>query len=450
MVRAGVAPSILVAVSIAGGSAPAAATRWSASGELGAGGGYDSNLFLQVAASPDSPNFHAYAGGFLRLDPAIEGALAGEGFRFALRYDAALLQTFGSGRLAIQGGDLSLWLPELGPVGLRLAAIAGRFDASAFASDRFWSWGARAVVSLRVADGLRASAQYELDRRAFGDPATIGLRSDLGQSAGLRVDGRPRAALALGADAEYLALRSDLADPTLGAGHLRRLRAGLGASYTPRATFTVAVSLWGGTQSSEGVATDRQVGGGVSAALRASASFDLVARYDLLVDRAVGAGTPALGAGTDYARHLLSVALVGRRTEPAPREVAAAPDGDAPTAAAQEGNGNGNGDGNRQEPRMEGGRVRFRLRAPDARRVVVIGSWNDWASDDPRQRLRAVGRSGLWEGWVAVGPGQHRYHFLVDGRPARPVDAPRYRADGFGGQDGVLDMPDPAIPRGAP
>jgi hypothetical protein len=436
VVRAGVVPSILVAVSIAGASAPAgSAPRWSASAELGAGGGHDSNLFLQVAASPDSPNFHAYSGGFLRLDPAIEGALAGEGFRFALRYDAALLQTFGSGRLAIQVGDLSLWLPELGPLGLRLAAVAGRFDASAFGSDRFWSWGARALASLRVADGLRVSARYELDRRAFGDPAAIGLRSDLGQSLGLRVDGRPRAALALGADAEYLALRSDLADPTLGDGQLRRLRAGLGASYTPRATFTVAVSLWGGTQSSEGVATDRQAGGGLSAALRASTSFDLVARYDLLIDR-------ALGAGSDYTRHLLSVALVGRRTVPAPREVAAAPDTDDPAGAAER--------VHEQEPRVEGGRVRFRLRAPAARRVVVIGSWNDWDADDPRQRLRAVGPADLWEGWVAVGPGQHRYHFLVDGRPARPVAAPRYRADGFGGEDGVLEVPEPGIPGGAP
>lgn len=440
MVRAGVVPSILVAVSIAGVSASAAAaTRWAASGELGAGGGYDSNLFLQVAASPDSPNFHAYSGGFLRLDPAIEGALAGEGFRCALRYDAALLQTFGSGRLAIQGGDLSLWLPELGPVGLRVAATAGRFDASHFASDRFWSWGAHAAAIVRVTADLRASAHYELDRRAFGDPAAIGLRSDLGQAVRLRVDGRPQAALALGADAEYLVLRSDPGDPTLGTGHLRRLRAGLGASYTPRATVTVALALWGGTQSSEGVETDRQAGGGLSASLRASTSLDLVARYDLLIDR-------ARDAGTDYARHLLAVALVGRRTVPAPREVAAAPGVDARTAAADLGNGQEPG----LEPRIDGGRVRFRLRAPEARRVEVIGSWNDWGADDSRQRLREVGRSGLWEGWVVVGPGQHRYHFLIDGRPARPVDAPRYRADGFGGEDGVLEIPDPATPDGAP
>ena len=315
MARAGLDLTVLVSLSIVGASGPAeAAVRGSASGELGAGGGYDSNLFLQVAASPDSPNFHAYSGGFLRLDPAIEGAVAGDGFRVALRYDAALTQTSGSGRLTIQGGDLSLWLPELGPVGVRLAATAGRFDASAFASDRFWLWGARGALQVRLADTLRASVQYELDRRAFGDPAAIQLRGDLGQSVRLRVDARPAAALALGADAEYVALRSDLVDPTLGEGHLRRARAGLGATYTPRATITVAASLWAGTQSADGVETDRQAGGGVSASLRASASFDLVARYDLLIDR-------ARGDGSDYARQLLVVALVGHHSVPSPREI---------------------------------------------------------------------------------------------------------------------------------
>ena len=430
MSRAGPDLPILLVLAIAGASRLAAAeTRWSASGDLAAGGGYDSNLFLQVAASPESPNFHPYSGGFLRVDPAIEGALAGEGFRIAARYDAALSQTFGAGRLTIQGGDLSLWLPELGPVGLRLAATAGRFDASAFASDRFWSWGARGGLTVRLADAVRASAQYELDRRIFGDPALVQIRSDLGQSARLVLDARPAAALALGADGEYLALRSDLVDPTLGTGHLRRVRAGLGTTYIPTATVTIAASLWAGTQSSEGVETDRQAGGALAVSLRASASLDLVARYDLLVDR-------ARGAGSDYTRSLVTLMLVGHRSVPAPRDLARLT---VPSAAPAEPESDSG-----QAPRVEGGRVRFRLRAPEARQVVVIGSWNDWAADDPRQRLERVGRSGLWQGWLAPGAGTHRYHFLVDGRPLRPVDAPRYRADDFGGEDGVIEVPDPA------
>jgi 1,4-alpha-glucan branching enzyme len=84
--------------------------------------------------------------------------------------------------------------------------------------------------------------------------------------------------------------------------------------------------------------------------------------------------------------------------------------------------------------------VRFRLRAGPATTVVVIGSWNDWDTDVPAQRLRRTRESGLWEAWVPVPPGDHRYHFLVDGRAVRPADAIRYRPDGFGGEDGVLEI----------
>src|SRR5205085_102650 len=94
-----------------------------------------------------------------------------------------------------------------------------------------------------------------------------------------------------------------------------------------------------------------------------------------------------------------------------------------------------------QAPWVEGTRVRFRVRAAGARSVAVIGSWNDWRTDDLQQQLRpAADAPGLWEAWVNVGKGEHRYHFLVDGKPARPVDAPRYRLDGFGGEDGVVEV----------
>ena len=74
--------------------------------------GYDSNLFLQIAASPDSPNYHAYSGAFLRLHPVLTGATVGSGFRVELRYGADLTQTFGAGRLYLQDADLSLSIPE--------------------------------------------------------------------------------------------------------------------------------------------------------------------------------------------------------------------------------------------------------------------------------------------------------------------------------------------------
>src|SRR5262249_22806111 len=150
--------------------------------------------------------------------------------------------------------------------------------------------------------------------------------------------------------------------------------------------------------------TDRQFGGALAVSVRTGAAVDIIGRYDLLVNRAVS-------ASSDYARHVLTLALVGHLASSPVRTAAAPPDAE-------------------QSPQIEGTRVRFRLRAPGAATVVVIGSWNDWAPDLPAQRLQPTRDPDLWEGWVDVGAGEHHYHFLVDGRPVRPIDAPRYLPDG--------------------
>jgi 1,4-alpha-glucan branching enzyme len=85
--------------------------------------------------------------------------------------------------------------------------------------------------------------------------------------------------------------------------------------------------------------------------------------------------------------------------------------------------------------------VRFVVRAAGAASVAVIGSWNDWEAGGAAQRLRRTREPDLWEVWMDLPTGQHRYHFLVDGRAARPADAAQYRPDGFGGQDGVVEVP---------
>ncbi|MBI2896255.1 MAG: hypothetical protein HYY06_22040 [Deltaproteobacteria bacterium] len=93
----------------------------------------------------------------------------------------------------------------------------------------------------------------------------------------------------------------------------------------------------------------------------------------------------------------------------------------------------------RYRPRPgDGGRWRFLVRAPGARTVSVVGSFNAW--DASRGRLRRSA-GGEWAGDVTVPAGRHRYLFLVDGAPARPPDAEAYSSDGFGGEDGVLHAP---------
>jgi 1,4-alpha-glucan branching enzyme len=55
--------------------------------------------------------------------------------------------------------------------------------------------------------------------------------------------------------------------------------------------------------------------------------------------------------------------------------------------------------------------VRFGLRAPEARRVALVGDFNRW---DPVATPLARTADG-WEVEVALTPGRHAYAFVVDG-----------------------------------
>ena len=84
--------------------------------------------------------------------------------------------------------------------------------------------------------------------------------------------------------------------------------------------------------------------------------------------------------------------------------------------------------------------VRFRCVAEGARRVAVVGSFNSW--DPDRDLLTGPDADGRWQGTVALPQVIWRYAFVVDGRWLRPEDAPKYEADGFGGENGLLIVPD--------
>jgi hypothetical protein len=407
------------------------AAHWSVDGEATAAGGYDTNLFLQVAASPDSPTFHSYRGAFLGAVPSLAAALAGGAFRLELRYGADIVQTFGSGRLYIQDAELGLSLPELGPASVRMAVVGGRFDAQQFASDRFWSWGAVVQATVHLADPLRASVLYEISRRQFGDPAAIQVDDDLAQRVHVRVAYLAAAPLELGLGGDYLSLRSSPSDATQPAARLVHWRAAVDAAFTPIATLTLSASAWGGVQRMEGSPTDgsfddRQAGGAAAILVRVSPALDVMGRYEVLVDRTAA-------PDSNYSRQVATVGVIGHLPGMYARRTRAArpdPAGDAPATA--------------------GRRVRFRLRARGAASVVVIGSWNDWIADGAEQRLqRAPGDGDVWERWVEVPPGRYRYHFLVDGRATRPPGAPAYRADDFGGEDGLLEVEEAAAPAGS-
>jgi hypothetical protein len=74
--------------------------------------------------------------------------------------------------------------------------------------------------------------------------------------------------------------------------------------------------------------------------------------------------------------------------------------------------------------------VRFTLRAPEARRVAVVGDFNRW---DPAATPLAGGEGGMWTTEVLIPPGRHAYAFVVDGgRWVLDPAAPSERDPDFG------------------
>jgi len=195
-------------------------------------------------------------------------------------------------------------------------------------------------------------------------------------------------------------------------------------------------SLWFGALRTEGATTDLQGGGSAALSVRLAASVDVFARYDLLVDRRREA---AVGQA-DFARHVVAIGLVAHTMSArafGAREGRLAPQSRASDRLAAPA---GLAAGAPDESAPSRLRTRFRLEAAGARVVAIVGSWNDWATNRPEQLLRPSGPAGLWEAWLTLPPGSHRYRFIVDGRPVRPPDAARYRTDDFGGEDGIVDV----------
>ena len=96
--------------------------------------------------------------------------------------------------------------------------------------------------------------------------------------------------------------------------------------------------------------------------------------------------------------------------------------------------------GNGLAPKVGPRSVRFRCAAPRAAAVYLVGSFNGWnANSTP---MRPAGRDGVWEAEVSLSPGLWRYAFVVDGRWLKPPDASLYESDGFGGENGVVEVPE--------
>jgi hypothetical protein len=383
--------------------------------EVTAGAGHDTNMFLPVAtAATMRPPL--IGGWFGRAAPRVGGALTAGNWRLETSYALDYRGSEAAGRLVEQRVEAGLTLPRLGPLQPGLAASVGRFDASQYSDDRFLFASGELSLRWEITAAFRASGSYRAELRHYPNRLP-GTDSDVVHLADLRLAYHPSipccrcCADGLGAGGWYVALdpvRVSLIDT----GDLRFIRAGPDVEIVIR---RVSIGVWGWAGSLERGGFSRlwQVGAGLGCLVRLTPNLDALATVDFT-------GSPSTGdpVAPDYARRYAALSLVAHVTGRASF---------APRADRAD-----------EKPAIGAGRVRFRLRAAHAAAVEVIGSWDDWQT--PGRAMASTSEAGLWEASLDLPPGQHRYRFVVDGKPVRPPQAPRYVPDDFGGEDAVIDI----------
>jgi hypothetical protein len=345
-------------------------------------------------------------GWFVRISPTLTGGLMVGGTRIEGSYHGDYRQADPVERLLYHEAALTAVGPALGPLRLHLGGSAGRFDASRFPDDGFLFAGGEVGLRLRLGDSGRLSVRYRTEWRWLGVASSPYDRNQA-LEAGLLL--RPVHWLEFGPRASWVLARPAVED---GGADFRRLRGGLEASFLA-GPISLLAGAWLGTLSI-GAVSERHAGGRLEARWAVSSHLELLASFDL-------AAPISAGATEDYARRMFSLGAIA--------SVASAP---PPTPSPME---------IELRPLVRPGRVRFRLRASSGLTVTVVGTWDDWQG--PGRPLPATRDPALYEVWLDLPEGSYRYHFLTNGEAQRPPEAPRYAPDGFGGQDGVIDVPKP-------
>jgi len=83
--------------------------------------------------------------------------------------------------------------------------------------------------------------------------------------------------------------------------------------------------------------------------------------------------------------------------------------------------------------------VSFRVLAPDARTVTLVGSFNGW--QEPGEELEGPDGEGMWTLEVDLPPGRYEVVYVVDGEVVLPPGAPAIVEDGLGGRSAVIFVP---------
>lgn len=81
---------------------------------------------------------------------------------------------------------------------------------------------------------------------------------------------------------------------------------------------------------------------------------------------------------------------------------------------------------------------KFIFHAPQARSVRIVGTFNDWTTDDAS--LMEKLEEGLWSKVLRLPPGEHQYKFIVDDLWVEDEANPNVVQDPYGGRNSVINV----------
>lgn len=85
----------------------------------------------------------------------------------------------------------------------------------------------------------------------------------------------------------------------------------------------------------------------------------------------------------------------------------------------------------------QGRLVKFKLYAPDASQVMVVGDFNEWGSGSGSPLVKK--HNGEWVAEIPLSPGNYQYAFVVDGKTwVEDPQAVQHVQDDFGRKNAVL------------
>ncbi len=81
--------------------------------------------------------------------------------------------------------------------------------------------------------------------------------------------------------------------------------------------------------------------------------------------------------------------------------------------------------------------IEFTFRAPEAKKVYIAGTFNDW---NTKSMPMKKSKDGTWRIMVKLSPGRYEYKYFADGMWAQDIPGAELAPNPFGTQNCVINV----------